>query len=204
MNKSIFHTFVKNNNINIKIMDKCSYNNIFNSVVNIKLNKLDELQIRSSGSEVFKEFNGQVGHFKAEFENIGNKSNEIYKTYLSCDTTKPNNSFYEYIGKIKHKGEIEDQFINFKHILTFDKSSSRIIEYNNYHKVLEKANEISSLLKQSNKIPMIEEKLNFIQNSFENCIKHSHKISDCYHILSINSYKISNGIFDIILTYNLV
>ena len=61
-----------------------------------------------------------------------------------------------------------------------------------------------NLLKQSNKIPIVQEKLNLIQNSFENCVKHRHKISDCYNILSMNSYRISNGIFDTLLTYNLL
>ena len=155
------------------------------------------------GSKIFKEFKGQINHPKVEFENIGSLSNKICKTFLSCDTTKPNEGFYEHVGKIEvYGGKIKDQFINFKHQLIFDKRSSGVIEYNNEHKLSDQNDKIDLLLKQSNKIEIIEEKLNFIQNSFENCVKHSHKISDCYHILSVNSYRISSGIFDTMLTYN--
>ena len=203
MNRSIFQIRKQNNSLDVNIVYRCGFKNVFKGVVNIKTNKLDTLQIKSGGSETFKEFIGQINHPKVEFENIGSLSNKIYKTFLSCDTTKPNEGFYEHVGKIKvYGGELKDQFINFKHQLIFDKSSSRIIKYNSNVKLSDRADEIETLLKQSNKIPVIEEKLNFIQNSFENCVKHSHKISDCYHILSINSYRISSGIFDTMLTYN--
>jgi hypothetical protein len=204
MNRSIFQIRKQNTSLETRLIYKCSFINKFKGVFSIDLNRLNDLQVKSSGRKVFKEFKKQVEHAQVEFENIGSESNNFYKTFLSCNTTKPNKGFYEHIGKIKHKGEIKDQFINFKHQLTFDKSSSPIIEYNNISNILNKTNEIDVLLKQSNKIPILEEKLNFIQNSFENCVKHSHKISDCYHILSINSYKISNGLFDTILTYNLL
>jgi hypothetical protein len=204
MNRSIFQTRKQKNSLEYKIIFCCGFINKFIGVFNIKLNDLNNLQIKSSGSKVFKEFKSQINHTQVEFENIGGLSNKIHKTFLSCNTTKPNEGFYEQIGKIKHKGKIEDQFINFKHQLIFDKSSSSIIEYNSIDKILDTSNEIDILLRQSNKIPILEEKLNFIQNSFENCVTHSHKIADCYHILSINSYRISNGIFDTILTYNVL
>ena len=204
MNRSIFQIRKQYNRLEYKIVYYCGFINKFKGVFNIKVDNLNNFQVKSSGLEVFKEFKSQVGHTQVEFENIGNDSNKVYKTFLSCDTTKPNKGFYEHIGKIKHKGEIKDQFINFKHQLTFDKSSFRIIEYNSNDELLDQADKIETLLKQSNKITIVEEKLNFIQNSFETCVKYSHKISDCYHILSINSYRISNGIFDTILTYNLL
>ena len=204
MNRSILQIRKQNNSLEIKIVYRCSFKNVFKGVFGINVNKLNRIQIKSSGLEIMKEFNSQVDHTQVEFENIGSLSKKIYKTFLSCNTTKPNEGFYEHIGKIEHMGEIKDQFINFKHQLIFDKSSSRIIKYNSNVKLSDRADEIETLLKQSNKIPVIEEKLNFIQNSFENCIKNSRKISDCYHILSINSYRISSGIFDTILTYNLL
>ena len=69
---------------------------------------------------------------------------------------------------------------------------------------MKQSQKIDTLLKQSNKIPTIEEKLNYLQNSFEICIKHSNKLSDCYHILNTNSYKICNGLFDTFLTFNII
>ena len=203
MSRSIFQIRKQNNSLVFKIVYRCGYKNVFKSVCNINLSKLDTLQIKSGGSEIFKEFIGQTRHIKVEFENIGGLSNKIHKTFLSCDTTKPNEGFYEHVGKVKvYGGRIKDQFINFKHQLIFDKKSSGVIKYDINNKLSGQADKIDALLKQSNKIEVIEERLNFIQNSFENCVKHSHKISDCYHILSINSYRISSGIFDTVLTYN--
>ena len=203
MNRSIFQTWKPNNSLEVKIIYKCGYKNVFKGVYNISLSDLNKVQIKSNGPKIFKEFGGQTKHIKVEFENIGGLSDKIHKTFLSCDTTKPNEGFYEHVGKIKvYDGRIKDQFINFKHQLIFDKRSSEVIKYNVNNKLSGQADKIDTLLKQSNKIEVIEEKLNFIQNSFENCVKHSHKISDCYHILSINSYRISSGIFDTVLTYN--
>ena len=203
MNRSISQIWNQNNSLEVKIVYRCGYKNVFKGIINIKVNDLNNVQIESKGKIIIDQFKGQMNHTQVEFENVGGESKYTYKTFLSCNTTKPNNNLYENIGKIKHKGELKDQFVSLKNILTLDKNSSRVIEYNTHDKMLvERANKIDSLLRQSNKIPIIEERLNFIQNSFEKCIKHSHKVLDCYHVLSINSYKISSSIFDTILTYN--
>jgi len=167
----------------------------------INVNKIDKLQIKLKNDDMVVEFFKKKKHPQFEFENIGSKSNKFYKNFLSGDTTKPNEGFYENIGKIN---EYKDQFINFKHQLIVDKDSFGIIKYSNNEYCLNNSNKIDILLQQSNKIPIIEQKLNILQYNFETCVKYGYKVSDCYHIFNINSYKICNGLFDTFLTFNVV
>jgi len=176
------------------------FNNKFKGVFGIKINKTDELQIKNKNRLIDIEFKKQTHHFQAEFENIGTNPN-IFKTYLSCNTTKPNEGFYERIDVIDHLGKNKEQYINYKHQIIVDKISSELIQYSSSEYNLNQAKLINTLLQKSNKIPIIEQKLNVIHQNFENCIKYKTHILDCYHIINITSFKVIDGSFNTALIF---
>lgn len=122
-------------------------------------------------------------HYCSKFTIYDNKLNNYNYDYLTLNTSEYESKTSEFIGKIPYKGELKNQYLNYNYqILTSNKIDKVFTKTTNKNE-LNKANEIHDLLVSSNKIPIVEEKLNQGFEFFNKCIKYSQKVDDCYQTL---------------------
>ena len=74
MNRSISQIWNQNNSLEVKIVYRCGYKNVFKGIINIKVNDLNNVQIESKGKIIIDQFKGQMNHTQVEFENVGGES----------------------------------------------------------------------------------------------------------------------------------
>ncbi len=179
MNRSIFQAR-KQNDLNHKIKKNLIFQYIDTSKYKWIGNKFNN-----------KYFDSKFEHFNLKFKILDKTNTLEYKyNYLTCNTDKYAAKTSEYIGKIKVKKKdliIEkDQYINYNYqALVTEKTDRFIIESKNTLD-LEISKNIERVLIDSNKIPIIEEKLSKGLEFFSNCIKYSEKFNNCYQTLMIN------------------
>ena len=137
-----------------------------------------------------------------------NTTNPCYD-YLTLNTSKKDSKTSEYIGKVFHRNGLSDQFLNYNYQTITDPETDKLLIKTNNPKELLKANELENLLIDSDKIsivekrlnnniPILEESLNKGVEFFQNCIKNAQHINDCYQILIIKygpEAKIISSIF---------
>ncbi len=125
------------------------------------------------------------GKFSIFNNNATNINNYIYN-YITFNTNEKEAKTSEFLGKIFNKGKWVNQYANYNYQMLTTKETDKFFIKSTKIKETEKAHEIQELLSESNKIPIIEEKLSRYGEFFSNCIKNTQNIADCYQALMIH------------------
>lgn len=148
------------------------------------------------------EFNNNISYnFKYKFKDHYNMKLEILEkgnflnpnnpfdtkkldyVYLTCNTKVSDLTKVEEIGVLKNNMV---QYINYDNQTYVNKQADVFFTKTEKPRELETIENITNLVKDSNKIPVIEEKLSKGFESLSTCLKHTQKIQDCYHTLIID------------------
>lgn len=182
MNRSILQIRKEHTN---KCLFNKQVNNVFfryKEVVSLKASNAVKESLVDNKNNIFKKIIDKLdNHSNTHLELIDNKSDNLKNVYLTCNTSEFERKTSELVGQVWHKGLLKNQYVNLNHQLYTTDKSDFLFKRN--LKFLERDNKINDLLINSDKIPIIEDKLNNGYLFFVKCLKHTQKASDCYQTL---------------------
>ena len=202
MNRSIFQIWklktrtiklntLISNGIFFKYWETCKYKWISSPQVNQELKTLN-----------FPFKNKIKNHYCAKFNIINNiKFNNYKYTYLTYNTSENEFKTSEYLGKVQTDKGVLDQVLNYNYQIFTTEVSDKILVKTNKPQELERAYNIEQVLIKSDKINLIEEKLNKGLEFFDKCYKSTQKIDNCYQKLMIDYGEHAELIFKLVF-YN--
>jgi hypothetical protein len=143
-----------------------------------------------------------MSHYNVKYEIIEKKTNLAITTdttkynylYLTCNTKVKDLTKAEEIGIIKNTNTM--QYINYDNQTYVTKAADEFFVKSKKPKELECSENIKELLINSDKMSIIEEKLNRGFEFFSTCIKHTQRFQDCYHTLAIDYNEHTNLILN--------
>ncbi len=144
-----------------------------------------------------------IDHYNVKYELIEKKISETISTnekkydylYLTCNTKINDFTKAEEIGKIKNT--TQTQYINYDNQVYVTKVADKFFTKSNKPSDVRCSESIKELLINSDKMSIIEEKLNKGFEVFSRCIKHTQKFQDCYYSLTVDYNEHTNLILNL-------